>query len=405
MILTEQHIIKKANVNFKQIDHLCFLSKNVYNVALYTIKTHYEKTGKHLGYNKLYRKLYDESQYDFKELPVDLSQQVLMQVDRTYASFFKSIISYNKSKNKFKGVPRPTKYKAKNGRNIIIFTTAKFRVKGNQIVFCKKANLKPITTKQYNNKIQQVRLIPKLDHYVIEILYKKEINNNKNLDFTKYLSIDLGLNNLATVVSDQQDIVPILVSGKPIKSMNQYYNKKKAKLQSQLKTPQKTSNKIKTLTNKRNNKIKNYLHLSSKFIVQWALQHNIGNIVIGYNEGWKNEINIGKRNNQNFVQIPFLTFINQIKYKAELEGIKVILHEESYTSKCSAIDLEPIKKHDEYVGNRIKRGLFRTSNGMLINADVNGALNILRKATNDAFKPVGIGLVINPVTLKMSQTF
>lgn len=402
MILTEKHIIKKSNPNYQIIDQLCFLSKNLYNVALYTLKQHYIKTGKHLGYNKLYRKLYDESQYDFKALSVDVSQQVLMQVERSYRSFFSSIISYNKNKNKWKGVPKPPKYKDKNGRNIVSITTNKFKQKKDKIIFYKKSNLLPIITKQTN--IKQVRFIPKLDHYVMEVIYQKENINNENLDFSKYLSIDLGLNNLATVVTNQPDIVPVLINGKVIKSINQYYNKKKAKLQSLLKGNQRTSKAIRRLTNKRNNKISHYLHHCSKFIVQWCIQHDIGNIVIGYNPSWKNEIKLGKRNNQNFVQIPFITFINQIKYKAEMNGIQVQTHEESYTSKCSALDLESICKHSTYIGTRIKRGLFQSSKN-LINADINGALNILRKATcNDEFL-TGIGVVITPVRVNFSQTF
>jgi len=147
------------------------------------------------------------------------------------------------------------------------------------------------------------------------------------------------------------------------------------------------------------------MHHCSKYIIQHALQYNIGNIVIGYNEQWKQYINIGKRNNQNFVGIPFLIFINQIKYKAQLEGINVILHEESYTSKCSAFDLEEICKHDRYVGRRVKRGLFKTSLGYYVNADVNAAINILRKVTNDLFLKeitVSRGLVVSPVSIMIN---
>lgn len=403
MTLTERHIIHKSNVNFKKIDNLCFLSKNLYNVGLYILKHYYMETGKHLGYNKLYRKLFDESQIDFRALPVDISQQILMQIERSYRSFFASIVSYNKSKNKFNSVPRPPKYKDKNGRNILVFTKNLTRLKDSYIHFPKRTKLHPIKTKQQS--IQQVRIIPKLDHYVIEVVYKKEVNNHEKLNYYKHLAIDLGLNNLATVVSDQQEIVPILINGKVLKSINQYYNKKKAKLQSKLTNNQRSSRAIRRLTLKRNNKISNYLHHCSKFLIQWCLQHDTGTIIIGYNPQWKTEISLGRRNNQNFVQIPFLTFIQQIQYKAELEGINVILNEESYTSKCSALDLETIKRHQVYKGKRVKRGLFQTSIGLQINADVNGALNILRKATNDAFKPVGIGLVVNPVRIDFSQTF
>jgi len=402
MICVERHIITKQHKEFKKIDNLSFLSKNLYNVALYTIKKYYEETGKHLGYNALEKQMRTGKQIDYISLPPNTSQQILMLVDQNFRSFFAAVREYSKNKNKFKGIPKTPKYKDKTkGRNILIFTTNQAKQKGNKIFFPKKTQLESITSKVDN--LKQVRIIPQSSCYIIEIVYKKEQNYNENLDFSKHLGIDLGLNNLATVVSDQPDIVPILVNGKPLKSINQFYNKKKAELQSKLKN-QKTSNRIKNLTLKRNNKISNYLHNCSKFIIQWALQNNIGNIVIGYNPQWKQEINLGKRNNQNFVQIPFLKFIQQIQYKATLEGINVILNEESYTSKCSALDLEPIKKQENYIGRRIKRGLFQSSK-TLINADVNGALNILRKATcNDEFL-TGRGVVVTPVRLKLSQTF
>jgi putative transposase len=379
------------------------LSKNLYNVALYTIKKHYEETGKHLGYNALEKQMRSQNQIDYVSLPPNTSQQILMLVDRSFRSFFDSVRSYQKNKNKFKGIPRPPKYKHKQkGRNLLVFTTNQAKLKGKLIKFPKRTGLESLTTKVDN--LKQVRIIPQSSCYVIEVVYNKQENRHENLDPQKHLAIDLGINNLATVVSDQPDLVPILVNGKPLKSINQFYNKKLAELKSKLKSPQRTSNRINKLTLKRNNKINNYLHHCSKFIVEWALTHNIGTIVIGYNEGWKQKINIRKKNNQNFVQIPFLKLVNQIKYKAELEGIVVITHEESYTSKCSALDLEPIKKHETYVGKRIKRGLFKSSKN-LINADVNGALNILRKATCDDSFLTGIGVVVTPVRLKLSQTF
>jgi len=404
MLLSEKHIVKKNNKEFKKLDHFCFLSKNLYNTALYTLKKHYGETGKHLNYNAIEKLFRINKHLDYISLPPNTSQQILMLVDKNYRSFFSSITSYKKSKNKFKGLPSPPKYKHKTkGRNLLVFTTNQAKLKNGFIKFPKRIGIQPFKTNVDN--LKQVRIVPQTGCYVIEVIYEKKENVHENLDKTKYLSIDLGLNNLATVVSNQPGCKPTLISGRVLKSINQYYNKKRAILQSKLPHNQHSSNKINTLTLKRNNKIKNYMHHCSKYIIQHALQYNIGNIVIGYNEQWKQYINIGKRNNQNFVGIPFLIFINQIKYKAQLEGINVILHEESYTSKCSAFDLEEICKHDRYVGRRVKRGLFKTSLGYYVNADVNAAINILRKVTNDLFLKeitVSRGLVVSPVSIMIN---
>jgi IS605 OrfB family transposase len=174
-----------------------------------------------------------------------------------------------------------------------------------------------------------------------------------------------------------------LINGRPLKSINQYYNKTKAKLQSKLPKKQKSSNRIRLLTDKRNNKIQDYIHKASRYIVNWLIANKIGTLVIGKNKEWKQSINIGSKNNQSFVMIPHARFIDLIKYKFEAVGGVVKLVNEAYTSKCSALDLEPICKQTEYRGKRIKRGLFISNKGVIINADINGSLNILRKVVKD----------------------
>jgi putative transposase len=201
------------------------------------------------------------------------------------------------------------------------------------------------------------------------------------------------IDNLATIGSNV--LRPQIINGKPLKSINQHYNKQKAHLQSILETTnkhtnQKSSKRIQSITNNRNNKIKDFLHKASRYIVNHAVSNQINTIVIGYNKGWKQEINIGSKNNQNFVSIPFHTFLTQLQYKTKLEGINVVVHEESYTSKCSFLDNEPLKKHDAYLGKRVKRGLFCSSSGKKINADVNGSLNILRKVVGDFCYPIQV---------------
>jgi len=225
---------------------------------------------------------------------------------------------------------------------------------------------------------------------------KKECENN-DLDKNNVMGIDLGLNNLAACATKSDSF---LINGKPLKSINQFYNKEKAKLQTELPKNKHNSNQILRLTDKRNNKINDYLHKSSNFIIKYCLTNDIGKLIIGKNDGWKQNINLGKRNNQNFVQIPFNKLIHQLKYKGELVGIDVETTEESYTSKCSFIDNESMVKQKHYCGKRIKRGLFKTKSGKLINADINGALNIIRKVVSNFNSTLidGIeGVVVHPL--------
>src|SRR5574343_352002 len=384
MILTEQHIITKKHKDFRSIDNLCFLSKNLYNSCLYHIKKTKEETDKFIRYNELEKKFKLENQSDYKSLPNHTSQQIMMLVDKNLKSYFSLLKLWKKDKSKLSGCPQFPKYKHKTkGRNVVIFTTNQAILKFNDVIkFPKKTGLSPLTTK-ITGKLNQVRIVPKSSHYVIEVIYevqekiKPEINNN-------YLSLDLGLNNLLTGY-DSSSQSSFIINGKPLKSINQYYNKTKAKEQSRLNKNHNKHNskKLIKLNNKRNNKIKDYLHKSSRFIVDYCVKNNIDNLVIGYNSGWKQNINLGRKNNQNFVGIPFLELINMIKYKSELEGLNFLTTEESYTSKCSSLDLEEITKHETYMGKRTKRGLFTSSNGTKINADLNGSINILRKVTGD----------------------
>ena len=227
-------------------------------------------------------------------------------------------------------------------------------------------------------------------------MYKKEVDVVER-DKSRVTGIDLGLRNLVTIANNIGE-APIVVKGGVVKSINQFFNKEKARLQRiYAKQGIKKSKRMKKLSVKRERKLKDFLHKVSKFVAEWCASHNIGRLVIGYNKEWKQEANLGKRNNQNFVQIPFRTLIQQIKYKAEERGIEVILVEEDHTSKCSFLDNEPIEHRDEYAGRRI-RGLFKTERGTIINADVNAAYNIIRKAIPEAFEADGIeGVGLHPV--------
>jgi len=402
MRLVEKHIVKQNNTEWKTIDYLCFLSKNLYNYSVYLIRKQFELDGKFLNYNTLEKELRTTKNENYVNLPNNSSQQILMVIEKNYISFFRALRAWKRNKTKFKGCPKPPNFKHKTkGRNLVIFSYSQVHIDENGFIkFPKKTGLKPLKTKIGDNKLKQIRIIPQSSCYVIEVIYEKEIIKNENLNKELFLSIDLGVNNLASLTSNQPGFKPFLINGRIIKSINQYYNKKKIKIQSNLKKNHNKnwSKRLSNLQLKRNCKVDFYLHHVSKLIINTCISNNLANIVIGKNNGWKQETELGKRNNQNFVQIPFEKLIQQIQYKAELVGINVITNEENYTSKCSALDLETIQKHSEYIGKRIKRGLFKYSNG-LINSDINGSLNILRKVIgNDFIKNLSnTGFVHNPV--------
>jgi putative transposase len=407
MKLVEQHIFHKTSNRFKSLDNICFLSKNLYNSALYRIKNDFDSNGKWLRYNELEKEFRTSDQKDYISLPNNSSQQILMLLDSNLKSYFKGLKSFKKSKTSFSGCPKFPFYKHKTkGRNIVVFTSVQFRFKDNKIFFPKKSGISPLSTKlSKDSKIQQVRVIPKNDLYVIEIVYnfQEKINLNKN---NEYLSIDLGINNLASCITTKDDI-PFIINGKPLKSINQYYNKKKSYYQSKLElnNKKKCSKRITKLTNKRNNKINDYLHKSSKLIINYCKENQIDNLVLGKNIGWKQEVKLGKKNNQNFVQIPFNKFESYLSYKCIKEGINFLLREESYTSKASSLDMDFIPNFDSkedhiFSGKRIKRGLYKTCDGTLLNADINGSINILRKEIGDDWlKPIILnrGFVVNPI--------
>lgn len=381
MNLTERHIINKNDKEWRQIDYISFLSKNLYNSTLYYLKKEFEKSGKFVRFNDLDKEFRNVHQDDYYALPTNTSQQIMMLVDKNISLYFKLLSKYKKDKKSLNGCPHFPKYKDKlNGRNIIIFTYNQAKLKDGYIKFPKKTEIESIKTKV--DKLKQVRIIPQSSCYIIEIIYEKQEKETKSNN--NYLSIDLGLNNLMTCF-DTKNKKSFIINGKPLKSTNQYYNKKKTNIQSNLiKNHHKySSNRLNSLTLKRNNKVNDYLHKSSRFIVNYCIENDISNIMVGYNKEWKQEINLGKRNNQNFVSIPYHKLIYMLEYKSALEGINLIQNEESYTSKSSALDLESLEKHEKYIGKRIKRGLFITSEGIKINADLNGSLNILRKVAPD----------------------
>jgi putative transposase len=328
--------------------------------------------------------------------------------DKNFKNFFASIRSYKVNSSKFKARPRLPKYKDKtNGKFVAIYEkNAINKKKFNQgLIKLSGTNIEIRTQIKDFNSIKEAKVVPTLYGFKVCISYEKEAKP-LNPSRGRVASIDLGLNNLATVTF-LDGSKPLIFNGKPLKSMTQYYNKVKASLQSKLPNNRKTSKRIRGLTPKRNNKIDNYLHKTSKMLVNQLVSKDIDCLVIGNNVRWKQDINIGRVNNQNFVSIPHSKFISLLRYKCEMEGIDVKITEESYTSKCSFLDLEEVKKHETYLGKRVKRGLFKASNGRIINADVNGSYNIMRKVIPEAFTLEGIeGFAVIPsrMTVSFSQT-
>jgi len=393
MRLTEQIQMKKRG----DFSCLCYLSKNLYNLANYYVRQEFFYLGNWLRYYDLWFILKDKEPY--KKLPSQTAQQILKLLDKNWKSFFNSIKEWKEHPKKYQGRPKPPKYKKKNGEFIIIFTNQQCRIKNCYLHFPEKAKLFPIKTR-IKDLLHQVRIIPKGLFYNLEIIYSKEIDN-LNLNKDRFIGIDLGISNIVTIVNNV-GLKPTIIKGSVVKSVNQFYNKRIVELKS-IKDKQGIkfeTNRLQRITAKRNNKINDIFHKISRKVINYCIENNFGTIIIGYNRAWKQKVNIGRINNQKFVQIPFFKLISQIKYKSELVGIGIIIGRESFTSKCSFLDKEPIKRHKKYMGRRVNRGLFKSKKGILINADVNAGYNIIKKVVPNAVSADGIeGVGLHPYSI------
>ena len=419
----EVQIISSNNKHYKRLLDLMHKSKNLYNVGIYTIRQHYFDTvkngndDKYLNFYATYKSLTQSNNVDFYALPHVISVQVLMQVDRSFRSFFKLL--KKKQSGKYNKPINLPKYLDKDGYNCITITEDKLGVQFKRDGTLTIPNVRSNTKTNINpSKIQfkvknyehckQVRFVLCAGYIKLEAIYDKEEKPMK-ADNGNYLSIDLGIDNLCACTSNVTN--SFLIDGKRLKSINQRYNKQKGKLQSKLPENKHWSNQLSDITKKRNFRTNNYLHEVSAYIVNHAVSNNINTIVIGYNKEWKQDTNIGKKNNQNFTQIPFYKLYQLIYYKALLVGIRVVLQEESYTSKASFFDNDKIPTYKKgksvnykFSGKRSHRGLYITGSGLRINADINGSLNILRKylkCNSDAIlQPADMGFVVNPIRIK-----
>jgi putative transposase len=388
MQLTEQHIIKSFEWR-----EWCVKAKNLYNQSLYYWRQSMFKNIEYFSEYELLKLFREYKEENFVQLPSHCGQEILKNLFKNIKSWQKARKEYEKNPNKFLGRPKMPNYK--KDLSILGFNNMQIKWKDGYIYFPKMIGIDPIKTKiAKDSKLGSCRVIPKANHFVVEFVYEvKEIEPlimNGNV-----MGVDIGLNNFATCLTNTGE--SFIVNGKPLKSINQLYNKRRADLKSKLPLlPKKVKTKegkriqvgkskaIQGITKKRNQQVKNYIHHASKLIIEKAKMLNVPHVIVGNNKNIKQDINLGKRTNQNFVAIPYRQLIEQLQYKAKLNGIKITLTEESYTSKCSFIDFEPLKKHENYFGKRTKRGLFRSKNNIYYNADCNGAGNIIRKVIGDA---------------------
>ncbi|QHG20695.1 RNA-guided endonuclease TnpB family protein [Nostoc sp. ATCC 53789] len=386
MQLVEKHIISQQHKFWKECDHLALQSKHLYNSANYVQRQYFFETNKYYNSIDIYHQTKNLEAYRY--LPTKVSKQIVRRVSEAWKGWLAALKDWSKHPEKYLGKPKMPRYKHKEcGRNVVIYPidaiSKPFLLKG--IV---KLSQTKIEFPSPGKNIGQVRIIPKLDHYVIEVVYTVDEPAKST---GKYIAgVDLGLNNLMAITSNHSGIRPLLINGRPLKSINQFFNKRMAASQSIEAWRQ-----IKLLNSKRDRRIDNYLHTVSRRVIDWCQLNDIGQLVIGNNQGWKQDINIGKKNNQEFTKIPHSKLINLLTYKAQLAGIGVIVTEESYTSKASALDGDklPVYKAKSdikpvFSGKRVKRGLYKTNTGRIINADTNGSMNIARKVIPNVFEGI-----------------
>ena len=382
-----KHLSKKEFRNLKYLSHI---AKNLTNEAIYNIRQYYFNKKKYLSYNENYKMLKNSENY--KKLNSNMAQQILKEVDGSFKSFF-GLLKLAKN-GQYNGKIKLPRYLDKDGFTTLVIGFV--RLKDGILIVPYSNSFKkthqevkiklPLVLK--GKKIKEIRIIPKQHSRYFEIQYTYEIEEvQRELNENNALGIDLGINNLCTCVTNAG--ASFIIDGRKLKSINQYYNKINAKLQS-IKDKQKikrTTLRQKRIARKRNNRIEDYLSKAARIIVNYCLNNDIGKLVLGYNEDFQRKSNIGSINNQNFVNIPYGKLRDKLIYLCKLYGIEFKLQEESYTSKGSFFDGDEIPIYDKensqkyiFSGKRIKRGLYQTSAGKLINADCNGALNILRKS-------------------------
>ncbi|MCP2731129.1 RNA-guided endonuclease InsQ/TnpB family protein [Limnofasciculus baicalensis] len=412
MYLTQKNQIRDlSKTEFLALRQLCRLSKNLYNVGLYTVRQYYFQEHKHLRYESAYHLCKDNENY--QTLNTDIAQQTLKVVDRTFRSFYGSIKAIRSGTYQQK--VRLPHYLHKDGYFVLIIPRIKvkdgkfkvpmsnsFKKEFGEIVLDFPKRLDPA-------KIKEVRINPKYDAQFFEVEYVSE-GEVEAVEIVKgsALAIDFGLDNLATCVDTNG--ASFIVDGRKLKSINHWFNKENARLQS-IKDfqgiKQLTERQSRLYTN-RSSQVRDYLNKTARLIIDHCVNTKIEHLIVGFNIGMKDGINIGRRNNQNFVQIPFYSLRNKLKSLCERYGLNYQEQEESYTSKASALDGDnlPIYNADkpatyQFSGKRVKRGLYRSKKGHLINSDANGAANIGRKSKQNGFTGLSRGCLAQPLRIKI----
>ena len=393
MYLTVKQQIKHlSKEDYRTIKKLCHIAKSLTNEAIYNIRQYYFENSKFLKYEQNYQLL--KSSPNYKMLNSNMAQQILKEVDGSFKSFFALLKLAKEGKYDFKACKLPH-YLPKDGYTTLVIGFV--RLKDNHLILpfsnrFKKRH-KPVQIKMppilMDKVIKEIRIIPKSDARFFEIQYVYEVQCiQRNLNTNHALALDLGVNNLVTAVSNQGR--SFIIDGRKLKSINQHFNKQNARLQS-IKDKQhygkKTTKRQKAIARTRNNKVNDYMSKTAKKIVDYCIGHDIGTLVLGYNEDFQLGSNTDRQNNQNFVNIPFGRLRSKLEYLCELNGVTFVQQEESYTSQASFWDQDPIPVYDpedetkyQFSGKRIHRGLYKTAKGKTFNADVNGALNIMRKS-------------------------
>ena len=388
----------------EELDRLFRISNNLYNQALYLFRQQLDADGTWIWYNdmdKLMKKTLNlEGQCNYKLLKSQCSQQVLRVLDKNIKAYCKGIKDWKKHPEKYRGMPKMPNYRKRGGMFNLYYTNQSCSIKDGRIKLAKDLFVDIPQWEKYSSRIvkfNQVRMLPNGHNIKVEIIYDYDIQH-ADVDTNKCAAIDFGLDNLATMVTSEGCMI---YSGKYLKSYNNHFNKMLSHLQSikDMQGIKQTTRRITRMYDKRDRYFEDAFQKVSRQIVDMLVDKKIGKLIVGYNAGWKQNSDMGKKNNQKFVQMPFARLAGYLRYKCEMIGIKFIMHEESYTSKCDALALEPIGKHETYLGRRAKRGLFRSSTGKIINADQNGALNILRKVVGDSefSRIVGSGHSLCPI--------
>ena len=410
-----RHLSKEQ---YQTLRELCQLSNNLYNVALYNIRQYFFNQKLFLTYESNYHECKDNENYVM--LQAGVAQQILKVADRSFKSFFNLLKKCKTGDYCYHDVKIPH-YRKKGGYFNLILSTNAISVKDGYFKVpisreYRKAHpdmediLIPYPDRLNGAELKEVRICPYGNgrYFKIQYVYhwyKEEVNVNP----ANIMAIDLGVENLATCVSNT--MTPFIMDGRKIKSINQYWNKEKARLQSiAMKQGQRTTRRINRITVKRNNQVKDIIKKSARYIINNCIEHQIGTLIVGYNKDFKRSVNIGKINNQNFVQIPLGDFRQQLEFLCWTYGIEYIEQEESYTSKSSFIDNDILPEYKaeqlylgKFSGKRIHRGLYQSADGTVINADVNGSANIGRKCKqNFTIEELSSGLLASPKRIRVA---